>query len=213
MSRLLDFFVAAAAEPAPVFAPPRARAGTVAVLAPAGVLAVAAGAAAAELRRADGAPVALVCLWGAAAAGAPARPAAGRLAADLCRRELPARAVGALCVVALPADAEAATATARRAALAAAVPAVLAVARRDGGWDPLLRGVDELRLAIAPGMDPLLCELAAASLRRLGPPVRALELPHAVPARLAARLGFAPAAPPARAGGRAAAPAEGGAGG
>jgi hypothetical protein len=195
LAKLAGFFVAPApAEAVPAFAPPSARQPTSGVLAPEDDLLVAAGAAAGALRRAAGASCALVCVWrghGERPLGspAPAAPAAARLAGKLARRDLVARASGAVCVVELPADAADAAAAARAAMAAADVPAVVAVARRERELDRLLASLDRIVLALPEG-DPPLEELAMADVAELGLPAERYAPPSAFVARQAARLGF-----------------------
>lgn len=179
------------------FAPPRPRHSTAGVLATEADLLVAAGAAAAELRRESRAAFALVCAWRAHSRPAlappvPAVPAAARAAAKLARRELPARASGFLVVAELTPDADEAAAAARAAIAAVEAPAVLATARREPAMDVLLAGADWLVLALPADADPVLAELAAGDLAGLGPPLRRALIPPGFPARQAARLGIAP---------------------
>jgi hypothetical protein len=198
IARAGQFFVAPA--PPVAFAPPRTRAATVGVLAPEVDLLAAAGAEAAALRRAAGASAALVCVWRRpAVAPAPGLPAAARLAAKLRRREIPARAAGALCVVALPHDAAEAARAATAAMAAADAPAVVATTRRDAAFDGLLATLDALVLAAGPATDPVLAGVATADLAGLGPPVERRSVAGTAVARRFAALGLAaPAAiPPA----------------
>lgn len=187
------------AEAATVFAPPRSPAPLVGVLADEADLLVAAGAVAGGLRRECGGAV-VVCVWRGAQEApvcppVPALPGATRVAAKLARRDLAARAAGALCVVDLPADAGDAAAAARTAGAAVEGAVVLALARRATDLDGLLAGANRLVLAVAPGWDPVLAELAAEDLAQLGPPVTRTAVPGGMLARQAARLGLA--VPPA----------------
>lgn len=205
MSSLLEpiarFFVAPA-EPSAGFAPPRPRPVVAGVVAPEPLLPVAAGALAAALRRDARSGAALVCVWRGHPdpplhAPAPGAPAAARLAAKLARRGLAARACGTLCVVELPLAEAAAAIAFRDAAAAADAPAVLALARRHPALDMLLRAADRLVVALPADADPLLADLAADSLARLGPPVERTDVPRGALGRQAARLGLsAPAAVP-----------------
>lgn len=193
LARAGQLFVAPAAPQAATFAPPRPPVALTGVLAAEADLLVAAGAAAAALRREAGARAALVCVWRGhdepqLPAPAPRAPGAARIAAKLTRRGLPARASGAVCVVELPSDPGEAVAAFRDALAAADAPAVLAVARRSTVFDRLLATADRLILVVG---DPLLAGLAEEGLARLGPPVERLALPRALVARHAARLGLA----------------------
>lgn len=201
VNRVARFFVAPAeatgfAPPAPAFEPPRARPAMAGVLAAEADLPVAAGAVAASLRRDSRSPAALVCVWRGhdeppLAAPAPGAPAALRLSGKLARRGLAARVCGALCVVELPCDPEAAVTVFRDAAAAADAPAVLALARRDPAFDPLLGSAERMVLGAGAGSDPVLAELALAGLRALGPPCQRIEVPCRLVARQTARLGLA----------------------
>lgn len=179
LARAGALFVAPA-EAAPAFAPPRPRLPVTGVLAAAPDLLVVAGAEAGALRRAVGAAYALVCLCGAEARPAPAAPAAARAAAKLARRGIAAHARGSLCVTG--------AADARAAMAALEAPVVIAAARRDPEADALLAGADRLVLAVA---DPLMADLAAEDLGRLGPPVTIAAPAAGLVARQAARLGLA----------------------
>ena len=201
LSRVGRLFVAPPALSTTAFAPPRSRAPMAGVLAAERDLLVAAGAVAAELRRAAGSRAAVVCAWRGhdqppLAAPAPATPAAARTAEKLARRGLAARGCGCLCVVELAAEPAEASAAFRDAVAAADLPAVLALARRDAGMDGLLGEADRLVLSLGDDIDPVLAELAAAGLAQLGPPVERLSPPPGVVARQAARLGLARLAPP-----------------
>jgi hypothetical protein len=184
LARAGALFVAPAVEAA-AFAPPRARVGIVGVLGERKDLLVVAGAEAAALRREAGAAFALVVLAGFPAPPGLAAPAAGRAAAKLVRRGIPARAYGALCLVEAP--------DARAAVAAVDAPVVIASTRREPELDALLATAD--RLVLATGDDPLLAELAAGDLARLGPPVTLATPAAGLLARQAARLGLAAARP------------------
>ena len=156
----------------------RAPAPSLGVLAPARDLpavAIAAGLAIARHR-----PAALVCLHAPAPPAlpaVPARPAARRLAASLRARGLEAEARGRLAVVRLPDDpAEPATTTARALAAAGALPAVIAVARRSEDVDALLVAQDATLVALGPGTEPALAELALAGATELTPRAAAVSL-------------------------------------
>lgn len=199
LARAAGFFVAPA-KPA-TFAPPRPRAAVAGVLADEAVLMIAAGSVAAALRRDVRAATALICAWRGhdeppLPAPAPRARSAARVASKLARRGLAARACGAMCVVELPADAEAATAAFSDAAAAAEAPVVLTLARRDPAMDALLAEADRLVLALAEDADPALAELAVAALGALGPPTERITLPSGLLARQAARLGLAASAAP-----------------
>ena len=163
------------------FAPPRPHSGVVGVLADERDLFVLAGAEAAALRRAEGTGFALVCVHGAAPPYGPASPAASRAVAKLARRDIDARAYGALCVIDL--------AEARAAIAALDAPVVVAATRRDAAVDALLAGAE--RLVLGTGPDALLTDLAAEDLAQLGPPVSVATAPAGLLARQGARLGLA----------------------
>lgn len=160
------------------------------VLAPAGLLAAAAGGVAAELRRQARARTAVVATPGAAPVARPATPAASAAARRLAGRELRAVAAGALCRVALPDDPVAAGRDAWRLVGCAGVPVVVGLAARVDALDGLLAQADRLLLAIADGADPALAELALASLTRLGPPTTRISVPGDPLGRRAAALGL-----------------------
>jgi hypothetical protein len=162
----------------------------VAVLAPAPVLAAAAGGVACGLRREAGARTAVVCRPGAAVRGATAAPAARRVARRLVDRGVEAAASGLLCHVALEDDPVDATRRLWRVAGAVDVPVVLALPGRLDGYDGVLAQLDRLVLATPPGAEATVTTLALASLERLGPPVVSLGVPAGLIARRAAALGL-----------------------
>ncbi|HVL94241.1 MAG TPA: hypothetical protein VM266_00125 [Solirubrobacteraceae bacterium] len=193
LARTSAFFLAPAAPAADAVEPQVAtpRLDCVGVLAAADDLRAVAGAVAADLRRRARARTAVVCIAGAAAGPpAPALPAATALARRLGRRELPARAAGALAVVGLPEDARAAAQLAWRVIGAASAPVVVAAAGRDPELDPLLAQMDGLRVAAPASADRALAELALASLAALGPPAVAVAPPAGTLARRLAALGL-----------------------
>jgi len=173
--------------------PPRTPV-SVALLAAAGdAPALAAGLALALARR-ERAPVAVVCVWAAGAAGrtpwrAPALPAAARLASAMAARGHGARASGRLVIVRLAAQSVPAAAEARRViAAAGAAPTVLALAGpRAAAFDALLDEQDLVVAAVAAGADPALARLAVAGLQR----GVACEVAPAHPARTLAAAGVA----------------------
>ena len=190
MSPLRDLLVAPRAgeaalhEARPVRRPSSAVAATavsLGVLAPARELpAVAAGA---GLALARAAPAALVCVHvpGAHAAApslrAPARAAAARLVCSLRARDLEASAGGRLAIVRLPDDpAELAGAAARALAASGGLPAVVAVAARDGDVDVLLGARDALLVALPATAEPALARLALAGAADLVPRAAAIAL-------------------------------------
>jgi hypothetical protein len=108
---------------------------------------------------------------------APARAAAGRLAASLTARGLAAEARGPLAVVRLPDDpAELSTAAARALAAAGALPTVLAVAQRSAAVDALLGGCDAILVALSAAAEPPLAALALAGATELARSAAAIEL-------------------------------------
>ncbi len=115
------------------------------------------------------APVAMICVWTAAAPAAgprgrvPALPPARRLATALDRRRLHARASGRLVTVSLPPDPADAADHARR-AIAAAGPATVVLAvggPRNASLDELLFEQDRVVVAVSSGIDPGVAHLAA----------------------------------------------------
>lgn len=140
---------------------------------------------------------ALVCVWRAHAVqrpglGAPALPAARRLARALSGRGLPAHAAGRAVIAALPADRhEAVSAYRRLAAARGPVPAVLALGGpRHRELDALLGEQDLVVVATRPDADPALRSLALESLRAEVGRVCACEVPAAPPARALATAGL-----------------------
>ena len=122
------------------------------------------------LRRRARAHAGLVVVWaqphGARpASGMAAAPAARRLAATLMGRGLEAHAAGMLAVVLAPADPVQAVAVAARALAAAGpAPSVLALGRREAGFDALLGEQDRVLVAAPPAADTALASLAVAGL-------------------------------------------------
>jgi hypothetical protein len=189
LGRLAGLFLAPA-QRAPAPAPVVAR--LTAVLAPAPDLAPTAGAVAATLRRAAASRTALVLVL--AAAPPPPRvatPAAAGLARRLAARDLRATAAGVLCQVELSPDPATAARDVWRIAGAADVPMVLALPARLDGFDDLLSRFDRLVLALPPGTDDALADLALASLAGLGPPATRTEPPAGLLTRRVATLGLA----------------------
>lgn len=138
------------------------------------------------LAREAGAGCALVAGPGLGArSGVARRREASRAAAALVARELPARASGRLVLLSL--DPPARPRDFGRAAAAVDGPAVLLVAGpRTAESDALLATQDAIVLALPRDVDPVLAEVAHASLATLGPPVlRAAGSPSALAARLA----------------------------
>jgi hypothetical protein len=195
LARAESFFLAPAATSTAraVPAPPASRA---AVLAAAADLATAAGMLAAALRARHRAAAAVVCLPSPPLAGAPALPAAARVARRLAGRDLECTAAGAVCRVHLPEDPAAFVVQAWRVLAAAEVPAVVAIPRRETVHDDLLSALDLVALATAPDGDETLADVAAASLERLAVPVARLLVPRGVLARRAAAGGLLRAALP-----------------
>jgi hypothetical protein len=201
LARAGAFFVAppmhAAARTAATAVPPPApaRAG---ILAAEGDLPAASGMLAAALRARHRASAAVVCLPFPGRGGAPATPGAGALGRRLAWRELECSAVGSLCRVHLPADPREFVVAAWRVLGAVDVPAVVAVPRREAAFDDLLAELDLLALTPGRDADPVLTDVAAASLERLGPPVARVALPQGSLARHAAAAGLlrAPLAQP-----------------
>ncbi len=143
------------------------------------------------LARAVRAPVCLVCVWapGAARAGwrAPALPAAARLAATLRARGHDAAGSGRLVLVRLSSCGdEAATQASRVSAAAGCAPNVLALAGpRSAAFESLLAAQDLVVVALAPGADASLAQLAGAGLEH----ALTCALPAADPARALAAAG------------------------
>ncbi len=194
MSALRDFLLApgdggSGARRVVAATPGRAVPASLGVLAPAAVLPTVAAAVGVVLARRAGAPRSLVCLY---AAGAPApAPCGDRLVASLAARDVGATRRGRVVVVGLPADADDAVATARRAGGAAGgAPLVLGVALRVRPLDELLAEQDALLLAAGPDAAPAQ-GLALASARTLA--LRVVPLPAALtpPARGLALAGVA----------------------
>jgi hypothetical protein len=194
-SRLRDLFLAPD-EAAPVRrVAERALPATIGVLAPAregDVAAVALAVAAARGRRSR---CAVVCRWDGVTAAAPrpalAARAAGRLAARLDRRGLPAAARGRVVTVALPPAPEEARAAAER-TLAAVddLPLVVLVAGpRPSALDPLLATLDRLVVVPAPDAPPGLSDLAVTAAALLGRGVARLDLPDTPYGRLVVTTG------------------------
>ncbi|MEA2166965.1 MAG: hypothetical protein QOF76_265 [Solirubrobacteraceae bacterium] len=124
--------------------------------------------------------------------GGVATVGAGRLARRLSEHGVPAAGSGALCVVMLPDDVEAAVRLVWRAmATAGDAPVVVGVTGRTAALDAFLAQADRLVLATRAGADATFVDVALGSLTRLGPPVEAITLPVGVLARRAAALGFA----------------------
>jgi hypothetical protein len=119
---------------------------------------------------------------------APATPAAGRLAARLNARNLPASARGRLAWARLPIAPDDAVLSARRVGAALEVPLVVALAGpRDDAIEALL-AEQELIVVVTPEPDGALARLAIASLEP--PAVASSPLPSG-PARLLALAGLA----------------------
>jgi hypothetical protein len=142
------------------------------------------------LRRGAGAPAAVVVSWAgrARARGAPAAPAARRLAAWLAARDLPATAGGRLAWASLPADADEAARVANRVAGAIDVPLVLALAGpRPQAFAALLADHALIAVAVSDPEGPL------ASAALAGLPGRAVACRPLAPglARRLALLGLA----------------------
>jgi hypothetical protein len=187
LARAGELFLAPAPAAPHVVAPPP---DLVAVLAAEEHLGAVAGGVAAALRRRHGARAALVLLHGDPGAGALPVRAAAALARALDARGIPATARGRLCRAALPADPEEAPRTAWQAlAVAAGLPAVLALPRRTEALDPLLADADLLLLAAPPGAAPPYLELALRSLAAIGPAAR-VTVPDSVVARRFAAAGW-----------------------
>jgi hypothetical protein len=138
--------------------------------------------------------VATVAFWGGdaaeQAAGAPAVPAARRLARSLGARDVSARARGRLVVVALPAEATAAVAAWRRAEAASAdVPCMLVLlAARGPEWDAVLAEPD---LVLVHGGDGDLVELAVDRLTESAATAARLDPPPSLTTRVLAMAGIA----------------------
>jgi hypothetical protein len=163
----------------------------VAVLAEPCAIAAATGGVAAALRRPSAARAAVVCRP-VPLSGGLATVRAGRLARRLTEHGVPAAGSGALCLVVLPDDVEAAVRLVWRAmATAGDAPVVVGVTARTAALDAFLAQADRLVLATRTGADATFVDVALRSLARLGPPAEAITLPVGVLARRAAALGFA----------------------
>jgi hypothetical protein len=145
----------------------------------------------------DRAPAVVLCVWTGAptaglAWGAPALPAARRLARALAARGHDARATGRLAVVRLPPEPDAAAVQARRATAAAgSAPSVLALGGpRVAALDTLLAEQDLVVVAAPAGTDPALAKLALAGLRSSDARACVCEVPPARPARTVAAAGL-----------------------
>jgi hypothetical protein len=182
--------------PAARAAPAAGVAPAMTVLAPAQAAALGA-ALALLLARREHSGCALTCVWTGHEPGPatgirlPAIRGAARLAAAARARGLAASASGRLVTVALPAAAEDAAADAARAlAVAAGVPAVLALGgARHAAFDPLLAGVDRVAVVAGPDVDPVLRDLAVAGVAETAIEATGLELALGPVARLLAVAG------------------------
>jgi hypothetical protein len=198
LARAGAFFLAPATVATPVPVPaPAPTPSRAAVLAAGPELLPAAGAVAGALRSRNRASAAVVCVPTPRRSGAFALPAATAVARRLGRRDLECTAIGSLCLVHLPEDPAAFAVHAWRVLAAADVPAVLAIPRREAVHDELLSSVDLIAIGVAPDADPVLADVAVASLERLGPPVARVALPRGVFARRAAASGLLRAPLPA----------------
>jgi hypothetical protein len=167
---------------------------SVGLVAPPRLAAPAGAALALWLTRASRSSCALLCHWGRLAGGAPAVRSAGRAAAALRARDMPATAAGRLVRVELDEDTSLAAGVVARAAAVVPGPVVIAVGRpRDGGIDRMLTEQDAVAWLAPDGMDGNLLELAAPSLQALGRPV----LRCTAPGLLARRVALAGLCPPA----------------
>jgi hypothetical protein len=196
-----DFFLAPPAEK-PVEAPvavPRAAQAAGLVAAPQ-EFDVAVGAVAAAIRKRARSRAVVVCRFGAPPpARAAAMPAARALERRLRERGLDAAAAGTACHVQLDGDAGIASRDAWRVLATAGVPVLIALPGRPAGMDDLLAELDLLVLAVPQQVQPDLADLAAESLRALGPQVATATLPAGALARRLAVLGIvAPRLEPVR---------------
>lgn len=143
---------------------------------------------------------AAVCIWAGGLPmrtgwGAPALPAARRLASGLAARGHDATGAGRLAVVRLPDDSEDAAAEARRvcavaASSAAGAPTVLALGGpRAAVFDALLAEQDLVVVATRTGAAPVLARLAVEGLAAEAVCACACEVPATPPARALAQAG------------------------
>lgn len=173
-------------------APPRTPA-SVALLAPAGEAPALAAGLGLALARRERKRTAVVCVWAATPGRAlwrsPPLPAAARLASALSARGHAARGSGRLVIVRLAAHCEQAAGEALRVTAAAgSAPTVVALAGpRAAIFEALLAAQDLVVVAVAPGSDPALAQLALAGLER----AVACEVPPPHPARSLAAAGVA----------------------
>ena len=116
--------------------------------------------------------------WVTSALKAPAGAGARRLRRSLAARGIDAAATGSLVRAVLPENPEEALATAERALVAAAAPAVLVLAGpRPEILDELLLAQDAIVVAADPDADRCVVDLAVATLNARHPAVSACSLP------------------------------------